>query len=146
MPIYPAPAWALGGTCHEIFGPGQNLVRPDKICQHIWSEMVLLEAHAFRSVKARVTASETAREMCADENEDLVEKACLYLSDGRYPEGSTSNEKRVIRRKAATLTLRDGEVFYKKPKKNSTGQKVNIYIARSVWHPCIDDFNQTRGI
>ena len=25
------------GYCHEIFGPGQNLVRPDKICQHIWS-------------------------------------------------------------------------------------------------------------
>eukprot|EP00731_Ephydatia_muelleri_P003172 Em0001g3172a len=63
--------------------------------------------------------------MCADENEDLVEKACLYLFDGRYPEGSTSNDKRVIRRKAATLTLRDGEVFYKKPKKNSTGQKIS---------------------
>ena len=52
----------------------------------------------------------------------------------------------VIRRKAATLTLRDGEVFYKKPKKNSTGQKVNIYVARSVWHPCIDGFDQTGGI
>ena len=77
-------------------------------------QTVLLVAHAFRSVKARVTASETAREMCADENEDLVEKACLYLFDGRYPEGSTSNDKRVIKRKAATLTLRDGEVFYKK--------------------------------
>ena len=45
--------------------------------------MVLREAHAFRSVKARVTTSETAREMCADENEDLVEKACLYFYDGR---------------------------------------------------------------
>ncbi|KAL5517688.1 hypothetical protein EMCRGX_G003286 [Ephydatia muelleri] len=69
--------------------------------------------------------------MCADENEDLVEKACLYLFDGRYPEGSTSNDKRVIRRKAATLTLRDGEVFYKKPKKNSTGQK-EVYEVRYV--------------
>ena len=29
-------------------------------------------------------------------------------------EGSTSNEKIVIRRKAAALTLRDGEVVYKK--------------------------------
>ena len=54
---------------------------------------VLLEAHAFRSVKARVIASETAREMCADEKDDLVEKACLYSFDGTYPEGSTSNEK-----------------------------------------------------
>ena len=46
-------------------------------------QTVLLEAHAFKSVKARVTASETARKMCADENEDLVEKACLYLFDRR---------------------------------------------------------------
>ena len=128
----------VGADCHEIFGPGQNLVRPDKICQHIWSAPATngptrsAYMHAFRSVKARVAASETAREMCADENEDLVEKACLYLFDGRYPECSTSNEKRVIRRKAATLTLRDGEVFYKKTKKNSTGQKVNVHIARSV--------------
>ena len=49
---------------HEIFGLGQ----------HIWSAPAtngpIREAHAFRSVKARVTASETAREMCADENED----------------------------------------------------------------------------
>ena len=70
---------------------------------------------------------------------------CLMGGILRY-RGSTSNEKRVIRRKAATLTLRDGEVFSKEPKKNSTGQKVNIYIARSVWHPCIDDFDQTGGI
>ena len=125
----------LNGYCHEIFGP-----KHASILGSPPPRTVLLEAHAFRSVKARVTASETAREMCADENEDLVEKACHYLFDGRYPEGSTTNEKRVIRRKAATLTLSDGvEVFYKKIKKNSTGQKVNIYIARSVWHPCIDD-------
>ena len=45
------------------------------------------------------------------------------------PEGSASNEKIVIRRKAATLTLRDGDVFYKtKPKKNSTGQKVHCAL------------------
>ena len=27
--------WKKLGTCHVIFSPGQNLVRPDKICQHI---------------------------------------------------------------------------------------------------------------
>ena len=62
--------------------------------------------------------------MCADENEDLVEKACLDLFDGRYPEGSNSNEKRVIRRKAATLTLRDVEVFYKKKKKKKKKKRI----------------------
>ena len=46
---------------HVIFGPGQ----------HIWSApRHKREAHAFRSVKARVTTSELGKEMCADENED----------------------------------------------------------------------------
>ena len=100
-------------------------------------QTVLLVAHAFRSVKARVTASETAREMCADENEDLVEKACLYLFDGRYPEGSTSNDKRVIRRKAATLTLRDGEVFYKKTQKEfnwAKGKYIRCALCMASMH------------
>ena len=59
-------------------------------------QTVLREAYAFRSVKARVTTSETARDMCADENIKIWSKS-------HYPEGSTSNENRVIRRKAATL-------------------------------------------
>ena len=80
--------------------------------------------------------------MCADENEDLVEKACLYLFDERYPEGSTSNEQRAIRRKAATFTLRDGEVFYKKNPKNSTGQKVNIHRALYGIHALMASIKQ----
>ena len=35
--------------------------------------------------------------------EDLLEKACVYLLEGSYPEGRKPNEKRVIRRKAASL-------------------------------------------
>ena len=88
-------------VCHEIFGPGQNLIWPDKIYGPPQPQTILREADAFRSVKVRT--SETAREMCADENEDLVEKPCLHLLDGRYPEGSTSNEKRAIRRRLQHL-------------------------------------------
>ena len=120
----------------SIFGPaGQN----------IWSDppqMVLCKAHAFKSMKARVTASEIARDMCADENKDvdLVEKACLYLIDKMYPEGNTGNEKRVIRRKAAALALRDGEVSYKKGKKRIRLDiwYINKYCADSVRHHGID--------
>ena len=86
----------------------------------------------FISVK-----TETASKMCAYENKDLVEKACLRLIDGRYPESSTSNGRRVIRRKAATLALRDGEVLYKNTKKNLTTQKFNKHCALYAWHPCI---------
>ena len=42
-------------------------------------QTVLLEAHAFRSAKARVTASETAREMCADEKDDLHGRKAMSL-------------------------------------------------------------------
>ena len=38
-------------------------------------------------------------------SEDLVEKACLCLIDGRHPDGITSNEKSHYRRKG---TLREG--------------------------------------
>ena len=98
------------------------------------SQTVPLESHAFRSVKARVTASETAREMCAYENEDLVEKACLNLFDGRYLESSTMQQRKKSHQKKGCNTYFErwrGLQKKKKTKKNSTGQKVNMYIAHS---------------
>ena len=55
--------------------------------------------------------------MCADESEDLVEKACHFLIDGDILRVVQATKKKVIRRNAATLALSDGEVFYKKIKK-----------------------------
>ena len=47
-----------------------------------------------------------------DDNDfDLVEEAYEYKINGNYPEGCTANQKRSIRRKAATLILRNGEIF-----------------------------------
>ena len=57
----------------------------------------------------------------SEQEDELVANAVDYLIETSYPEGCTSNKKRIIRRKAATLVLRDGEVFYKK---NSAGEKV----------------------
>ncbi len=45
---------------------------------------------------------------------DLIEKAYIKLTRGIYPEGSTRNEKRVIRKKASTLDVIDGVLHYKK--------------------------------
>ena len=50
----------------------------------------------------------------SEREDELVANAVDYLIERGYPEGCTSNKKRIIRRKAATLVLRDGEVFYKK--------------------------------
>ena len=41
-------------------------------------------------------------------------KACIYLTEGRYPENSSSNNKQIIRQKAVKFNMRDGELFYKK--------------------------------
>ena len=49
--------------------------------------------------------------------EDLIKRACTYLLEHHYPDDCSSNEKRIIRRKAATLVVRGGEVFYMKTKK-----------------------------
>ena len=92
-------------------------------------------------MKTRVTTSETAREMCADENEDLVEKACLYLFDGRYLRVVPATKKKKSHQKKG-LTLRDGEVFYKPPKNNSTGQKVNIHSALYGIHALMTSIKQ----
>ena len=60
----------------------------------------------------------------SEREDELVANAVDYLIERSYPEGCTSNKKRIVRRKAATLVLRDGDVFYKKSKKYSAGEKV----------------------
>ena len=55
---------------------------------------------------------------------DLLEKACLYITEKRYPEDATANDKRAIRRRAATFTLREGELLYKKAIRGVDGKKV----------------------
>ena len=58
------------------------------------------------------------------EEEDLIDKACVYLLEHRYPDGCSGNAKRIIRRKAETSAVRDEEVFYMKARKDSDGKKV----------------------
>jgi hypothetical protein len=56
---------------------------------------------------------------------DLVEQAVSFILGNGYPTGCTDNLKRSIRRKAATLTVRGGEVFVTRWKKiKHVGEKV----------------------
>ena len=58
--------------------------------------------------------------------DDLLEKAFAYVTERRYPGGCLSNEKRIIRRKAAKFVVRNGELMYRKYKrKTKDGPKVN---------------------
>lgn len=52
----------------------------------------------------------------------LIRKAYDYLTNGSYPPGATKNEKRVIRKKATKLIVRNGEYFYKR----KGGREVSI--------------------
>ena len=52
----------------------------------------------------------------------LVEKAVNYITKSSYSPNATKNEKRVIRKKAEKLSVKDGEVFYKKKGGKEAGQ------------------------
>ena len=55
----------------------------------------------------------------------LIEQAFIKLTQGIYPEGSTKNEKRVIRKKASTLDVIDGVLHYKK----KNGKRVSFLFS-----------------
>ena len=79
-------------------------------------------AHALQHAKPNSSQRSSRRVVMSGEQEnDLVDKACVYLQESRYPVGCSGNTKRINRRKAATLATRGGEVFYKK---DSAGKKV----------------------
>ncbi len=44
----------------------------------------------------------------------LLENAYIKLTEGRYRQDASKNDKRSIRRKANTLVVQDGVLFYKK--------------------------------
>ena len=54
----------------------------------------------------------------------LVENVYMKLTENKYPDGATNNEKRSIRRKASTLAVIDGLLYYKK----RDGKKVRFIM------------------
>ena len=53
-------------------------------------------------------------EIKAEIEEDLLENVYIYLMEGRYQEGMSANQKRVIRKKAANFRIVNGEMIFKK--------------------------------
>ena len=49
----------------------------------------------------------------AQHEQQLLEEAFTYRTEGKYPEGASENKKRVIRKKANKFEVKDGELFYK---------------------------------
>ena len=91
----------------------------------------------------------------AEASGDLLEKAYVYLTEGRYPDSCTGNDKRTIRRKAAKFAMRDGELLYKKSVRGLDRKKVEqsyiqlhslfIEIKSSTADRCADPVHQNQG-
>lgn len=60
--------------------------------------------------------------MASDEEEDLLEKVFLYLTEKRYPDGTSENCKRVVRKKASKFVIVDGEMHLTKKRKGKVRQ------------------------
>ena len=110
-------------ACHGNFGPLKILV-PDQYFQKI-----LVRSDQFylkKKVRVRKKRSgdlfhtvyvhvfDISLRVMAEIEDDLVEEAYAYLVSKKYPECVSETKKRVIRRKAAKLTISvEGELLYK---------------------------------
>ena len=63
---------------------------------------------------------------CSSSKDDLVQNVYAYITKGTYPGGATTNEKRVIRRKAKNFEVRDGELLYKNRPRRGRRYKVKM--------------------
>ena len=60
----------------------------------------------------------------------------LYLTETRYPSGSSDIMKRAIRRKAAVCVVRDGVLYVQKKKKDNSVSVLGLLIrsrANIIW-------------
>ena len=122
------PTKAPCGPVAKYLVRGPETVRPDQKTRHIWSRPVVSGPTLRMRWNVRTGEREVGelskQRAVMPEEEDIIDKACVYLLEHRYPDGCSGNAKRIIRRKAETLAMRDGEVFYLKARKDSDGKKV----------------------
>lgn len=50
--------------------------------------------------------------MTVGTEDELMKKVCTYVVSGSYPDESSKNERRIIRRKAKKFVLKHGEIHY----------------------------------
>ena len=72
----------------------------------------------------------------AQHEQQLLEEAFAYRTEGKYPEGASDNKKRVIRKKANKFEVKDGELFYKQ----------NYKKVRHSYHCCLYTVATCRSI
>ncbi len=100
--------------CHAANSPPVYLVTPNRIrLPYVFLPCRTRSPLHVTTLHIEVASMEGT--MNSESGEvDLIEKAYIKLTWGIYPEGSTKNEKRVIRKKASTMDVIDGVLHYKK--------------------------------
>ena len=63
---------------------------------------------------------------------NLLENVYIYLMEGRYQEGVSGNQKRVIRKKAANFRIVNGEMIFKKSVGERKGKTMDLVNFVSV--------------
>ena len=91
----------------------------------------------------------------AEASGDLLEKAYVYSTEGRYMDSCTGNDKRTIRQKPAKFAMHNGELLYEKSVSGLDGKKVEqayiqlhslfIEITSSTTDRCADPVHQNQG-
>ena len=69
---------------------------------------------ASESAAADSTDGDDKEKIKAEAEADLLENVFIYLTEGRYQEEMSANQKRVIRKKAANFEIENGEMIFKK--------------------------------
>ena len=87
------------------------------------SSRIVAQSHPAISASFSMTSEDDS-----ESEYKLIEDACNYVTNKIYPDGVDKNRKRIIRRKARKIVVKQGEVYYKK-KKTEVCIYVLTYIA-----------------
>ena len=64
--------------------------------------------------------------------EDLLESVYIYITEGKYQEGLSADQKRVIRKKAVNFRIVNGEMIFIKKRRGK--EEVHMYYSLATCH------------
>ena len=63
----------------------------------------------------------------SSQEDELLDKVYLYLTEKRYAGGTTENVKRIIRKKASNFVVMNGEMYLNKKRKGKVAIKCILF-------------------
>ena len=63
---------------------------------------------------------------------DLLESVYIYITEGKYQEGLSANQKRVIRKKAVNFIIVNGEMIFIKKRRGK--EEIHMHYSLATCH------------